>query len=61
MARHREGSDDAALRAAMQELQAENRELSRTLETLYRLNHELETENEKLKLQRDQMLDHLKE
>jgi hypothetical protein len=61
MAGHDTGSDDAALRAALHELQAENRDLSRTLKTLYQLNAELETEVEKLKLQRDQLLDRLKE
>ncbi len=61
MAGRGEGSDDATVRAALQQTQAENRDLSRTLETLYRLNRELETENEKLKLQRDGLLDRLKE
>jgi FtsZ-binding cell division protein ZapB len=60
MAGHDAASDDAALRAALQELRAENRDLSHTLETLYQMNRELETENEKLKLQRDGLLDRLK-
>jgi FtsZ-binding cell division protein ZapB len=61
MAGHGAASDDAALRAALQELRAENRDLSHTLETLYQMNRELETENEKLKLQRDGLLDRLKQ
>ena len=61
MAGRGEGSDDATVRAALQQMQAENRDLSRTLATLYRLNRELEVENEKLKLQRDGLLDRLKE
>jgi hypothetical protein len=60
MAGHGENSDDATVRAALQQIQAENRDLSRTLETLYQLNRELEAENEKLKLQRDELLDRLK-
>ena len=47
-----EGSDETAVRAALERLRAENVDLSRTLETLYRLNHELENENESLKRQR---------
>ena len=56
-----ESSDDATVRAALQQVQAENRDLSRSLETLYQLNRELEVENDKLRLQRDELLDRLKE
>ncbi len=51
--------DASALKATVKRLQAENRNIHDTLETLYRPNHELKQENDNLMRQRDDLLDRL--